>query len=74
VTATGGFGQYRMGCSADNGPTNWPNWQAQARSPHIGGVFCCMADGSVRFVRDSISEDEWRRANARNDGMAGNLN
>jgi prepilin-type N-terminal cleavage/methylation domain-containing protein len=68
VTQTSGFGKYKMGCSNDNLPQNWPNWQAQARSPHTGGVFVCMADGSVRFVLDSITEATWLSANSRNDG------
>jgi len=73
VTATTGFGKFRMGCSNDNLPNNWPNWQGQARSPHTGGVLCCMADGSVRFVRDTVDQTEWMRANSRDDGASGNL-
>jgi len=68
-----GLGQIRMGCSNDNLPNNWPNWQAQARSTHLGGVLACMADGSVRFISDSLDEDNWRMANSRNDGYSGKL-
>jgi prepilin-type N-terminal cleavage/methylation domain-containing protein/prepilin-type processing-associated H-X9-DG protein len=60
----------RMGCSNENPPHNWSNWQAQARSRHLGGVNACFADGSVRFVRDSISSQVWEYMLSRNDGQA----
>ncbi len=66
-----GLGKLKMGCSNDNLPNNWPNWQADARSRHIGGVNACMSDGSVRFVRDSVTPAAWHWANCRNDGVAG---
>jgi prepilin-type N-terminal cleavage/methylation domain-containing protein/prepilin-type processing-associated H-X9-DG protein len=58
----------KMGCSNDNLPNNWPNWQAGARSQHSGGVNAAMADGSVRFVRDSITVTAWHWSNGRSDG------
>ena len=49
---------------------NWPNWQANSRSLHTGGVNACFADGSVRFIKDSISQATWFFINSRNDGVA----
>ncbi|HVJ85184.1 MAG TPA: DUF1559 domain-containing protein [Caulifigura sp.] len=37
----------------------WENYAA-ARSKHTGGVHCTMADGSVRFIADNISQVTWR--------------
>jgi hypothetical protein len=45
------------------------NGQAQARSRHTGGVMVAMSDASVRFVRDSISTDNWFLIQSRNDGL-----
>jgi prepilin-type processing-associated H-X9-DG protein len=59
----------RMGCSNENPPHNWANWQAQVRSRHLGGVNACFADGSVRFVRDSIASSVWELMLSRNDGQ-----
>jgi prepilin-type N-terminal cleavage/methylation domain-containing protein/prepilin-type processing-associated H-X9-DG protein len=69
--ASSGLGPLlRMGCSDDNQPRNWPNWQAQARSKHIGGVNACFCDGSVRFIPDSVSQVVWFLMNSRNDGQS----
>ena len=59
----------RMGCSNHHPPHNWANWQAQARSRHLGGVNACFADGSVRFVRDSVTIAVWELMLSRNDGQ-----
>lgn len=40
-----------------------------ARSKHSGGVQIGLADGSVRFIRDSINVDTWRRLLAQADGQ-----
>src|SRR5205823_10797191 len=63
---TSGMGVTKMGCSNDNLPRNWPNWQAQARSLHSGGVNATFADGSVRFIRDDITQGLWFMVNSRN--------
>jgi prepilin-type N-terminal cleavage/methylation domain-containing protein/prepilin-type processing-associated H-X9-DG protein len=39
-----------------------------ARSNHSGGVNACLLDGSVRFVRDSISLPTWRGLGTRAGG------
>jgi len=63
----------RIGCSRDNAPRNWPNWQGQARSRHINGVNSCFVDGSVRFVPDSVPQSIWRLMLSRDDGQVYNL-
>jgi prepilin-type N-terminal cleavage/methylation domain-containing protein len=44
-----------------------PFQQATARSRHTGGVLVAMGDGSVRFVRDSVSVGNWFMMLSRND-------
>ena len=46
---------------------NSPGYKA-ARSRHTGGVNVLMADGSVRFVSDSINLDTWHALATRNGG------
>jgi prepilin-type N-terminal cleavage/methylation domain-containing protein/prepilin-type processing-associated H-X9-DG protein len=41
-----------------------------ASSRHVGGVQVVFADGSVRMISDTISNDIWQRLGARNDGSA----
>jgi len=69
-TGNSGLGPKRMGCSNDNLPNNWPNWQAQARSLHPGGVQVCFGDGSTRSISNTIAQSTWRLLNSRNDGQA----
>jgi prepilin-type N-terminal cleavage/methylation domain-containing protein/prepilin-type processing-associated H-X9-DG protein len=64
-----GLAQLTMGCSNDNLPRNWPNWQAGARSRHTGGVNAAMGDGSVRFVRDTVTITAWHWSNGRSDNQ-----
>jgi len=54
-----------------------PNWQATARSYHADGVFGCLADGSVQFLSNRISNtgrfggccSVWDRLIASQDGV-----
>jgi prepilin-type N-terminal cleavage/methylation domain-containing protein/prepilin-type processing-associated H-X9-DG protein len=55
----------RMGCMK-NGSLET---SAMARSLHAGGVNVCLADGSVHFIKDSISEYAWGLLNSKNDGL-----
>lgn len=45
-----------------------------ASSYHTGGVNVCLADGSVRFVRDSIDFALWQNAGTRAGGEVAGLN
>jgi prepilin-type N-terminal cleavage/methylation domain-containing protein/prepilin-type processing-associated H-X9-DG protein len=67
-----GLGVLRMGCSNDNQPRNWPNWQAAARSRHGQGVNVAFADGAVRYIRNDVNQTVWLRMNSRNDGQVYN--
>jgi prepilin-type N-terminal cleavage/methylation domain-containing protein/prepilin-type processing-associated H-X9-DG protein len=49
--------------------TSCPSQQATARSKHSGGVNAGLADGSVRFVRDTVPQATWYYMNSRNDGQ-----
>jgi prepilin-type processing-associated H-X9-DG protein len=65
-----GLGPRRMGCSNDNLPNNWPNWQGEARSNHPGwSVNACFGDGSVRSIGYDINESIWFYMNCRDDGQ-----
>jgi prepilin-type N-terminal cleavage/methylation domain-containing protein len=56
----------RMGCwSGGYG-------QATARSQHTGVTPVCLADGTVRMVRDGIDMNTWTRMNIRNDNQTFN--
>ena len=40
-----------------------------SRSLHSGGVNVCFADGSVHFIKNSISELNWCRLLSKSDGQ-----
>ena len=42
-----------------------------ARSGHVGGVNAVLADGSVRFYSNTVSESTWRALGSRADGEVG---
>jgi prepilin-type N-terminal cleavage/methylation domain-containing protein len=63
-----GLGRLRMGCSNDNLPNNWPNWQAQSRSLHPAGVQVCFGDGSVKMIPNTVAQNTWKFLLSRNDG------
>jgi prepilin-type processing-associated H-X9-DG protein len=57
---------------------SFPDWGGQsyglfaARSLHSGGVNAALADGSVRFVSNSIDQNEWQHLGAK-DSLGGTL-
>jgi len=56
---------YKNGMGGWNGPFQ----QASARSRHPGGVNVAFADGSVRFIFDTIPQAIWWAINCRDDGL-----
>jgi prepilin-type N-terminal cleavage/methylation domain-containing protein/prepilin-type processing-associated H-X9-DG protein len=54
-------------------PATGGRWQVAARSRHTGGVMACFADGSVKFVRSSVSQAAWSAACTATGGEVFNL-
>jgi prepilin-type processing-associated H-X9-DG protein len=50
------------------GDTTITYFHVAASSYHTGGVNVCMADGSVRFVRDTINFAVWQALGSRAGG------
>jgi prepilin-type processing-associated H-X9-DG protein len=69
---TNGDPSYRGPCLTLGGNAWWTpsalNAHAAARSKHTGGVNVAMADGSVRFVTNSIAIATWRAMGTRSNG------
>jgi prepilin-type processing-associated H-X9-DG protein len=62
----------RAGQPGYQNPTDWPNVYS-FRSQHTGGGNFAMGDGSIRFVRDSITLANYRAAATRAGGETLNL-
>jgi prepilin-type N-terminal cleavage/methylation domain-containing protein len=54
-----------MGCCSGCG-----NWQVVARSRHPGGVLSCFADGSVRFISNTVGTANWYYLHSASDGVS----
>jgi prepilin-type N-terminal cleavage/methylation domain-containing protein/prepilin-type processing-associated H-X9-DG protein len=63
-------GPHVMGCRADCSPGCWPeqNGPSMATSYHPGGCNFLMTDGSVKFIKDSISQMTYMNLGTRNGG------
>jgi hypothetical protein len=57
--------QQRMGCTTSGSLMT----SAMSRSLHSGGVNVCNVDGSVRMIRDSVSQITWVRLLSKSDGQ-----
>jgi prepilin-type processing-associated H-X9-DG protein len=64
-------------CAGGSAATAGVCYNAGANTPlnsaHSGGVIAAMGDGSVRFLRDSITLQVLQQAALRNDGSVANL-
>ncbi|QEL14942.1 DUF1559 domain-containing protein [Limnoglobus roseus] len=69
---TQGDASYKSPCTSiggnDGNGRSAINAQAGARSKHTGGVNAAMADGGVRFVRNTIDAAAWQAAGTRAGG------
>jgi len=68
---------YRRGAAAPAPDTNMPRVTTPSQvfgSAHPNGFGCVFADGSVRFIRYSVSVTTWQRACVRNDNQVYNIN
>lgn len=67
--------QNGMACvqNRDISPATGGQWQVAARSRHTGGAMACFADGSVKFVRSSVSQTAWSAACTMGGGEVFNL-
>ena len=55
------------------GSSSWQESnQVTAKSMHPGGVNVCFADGSIRFVSDSVSRLAYQLMHSRDDGQVFN--
>jgi len=57
-------------------PNKWDDytqWRSAARSNHPGGVNAAFADGSVRYVTNSIDQPTWRAVGTKANGEIVNI-
>jgi prepilin-type N-terminal cleavage/methylation domain-containing protein/prepilin-type processing-associated H-X9-DG protein len=61
--------QYKWGACRSSGG-GWPDQStfSDASSNHSGGVNCLMADGSVKFIKNSISMQTWFSLGTKSNG------
>jgi len=59
-----------LGCCTGTPASGCGNWQQTLRSYHTNGANVCFADGSVRYLTDSLSVDAYYRLGSANDGQA----
>ena len=52
-----------------DGTGDYDEYQAAARSAHLGGVVVAFGDGHVDFIRDEIALDTWQSIGSTNDGQ-----
>ena len=67
---------HRAASAADRiraGAARLAGMRQQTSSYHTSGANAAMADGSVRFVTDTVEPDVWTAAGSRNGGEVGNL-
>jgi prepilin-type processing-associated H-X9-DG protein len=62
-----GIGAKGLGCFPNSSGDQMNS--AQARSAHVGGVNAGFADGSVRYISNSIDQYTWCILQSKNDGM-----
>ena len=67
---TGNTATQKYGC----GDASFRRAHLPASSYHPGGVNVCLADGSVRFVRDSIDFATWYAAGTKSNNETALLN
>jgi prepilin-type processing-associated H-X9-DG protein len=60
----------KLSCTFNNSEIPWAgsNMAATANSNHPGGINVAMADGSVKFIRDTINVQTWWALGSRNNG------
>jgi len=58
----------KLNCEATGGAGSPQSALINASSNHTGGVNVCMADGSVKFIKDNVNPQTWWALGTRNGG------